>query len=394
MLDEQQFQRIYREPKFGYRQRSAANLLRMGHCAPTVMQSLVDISAPDKQWLVRFSAGMPGGIANTGFECGGLTSSLVLLGVRHGLQDVDQGLPVIFDKGHALCRHFRECHKTMFCKEIRGNDRFPSHCIRTILLSPELFPQAEAGDCRDTIPDDVRGSYRRMYAHMAGHDFHCARAVLGQLNCAGPERQELMDAASAFVGGTLFMGLTCGAFIAGVIALGLIDGEIETSRLKVLRMLAIYTAGGNWADDDLNNFNRSMNRGNRLSEWFVKEFGSTQCRAITGCDFASPSGVSKYVDGACVARCRTIADRVAEKVQEMLASLELARPARDRGHGAVAAGERYSPRTLCGSSGKTALAGRAVVLLAANRSARPPGAVRLLCEVVEEGKECGRLPSE
>src|SRR5512135_1303292 len=108
MFDEAQFQRIYREPKLGYRQKSAANLLKMGHCAPTVMQSLVDISAPDKQWLVRASAGMPGGIGNTGFECGGFTSSLALLGVRRGLREVDRGLPIIFDKGHALCRRFRQ----------------------------------------------------------------------------------------------------------------------------------------------------------------------------------------------------------------------------------------------------------------------------------------------
>jgi hypothetical protein len=318
MFSEEQFQRINQEPKLGYRQKSLANLLRMGHCAPTVMQSLVDVSAPDKQWLVRCSAGMPGGIGNTGFECGGFTPSLTLLGVRHGLREVDRGLPVIFDKGHALCRRFREGHKTMFCNQIRGNERFPSHCIKTILLSPELFPEAEAANSRDAIPDDIRGCYRTMYSHMAEHDFHCARAVFGQLKCAGPERQELMDAASAFIGGTLFMGLTCSAFTAGVMALGLINGEIENSRLRVIRMLMIYTAGGNWSDDSLNEFNKSMNRGYRLSEWFVKEFGSTQCQAITQCDFSSQSGASLYMDSNRVAMCRTIADRVAEKVQEML----------------------------------------------------------------------------
>lgn len=316
MSDEAQFQRIYREPKLGYRRKSFANLLRMGHCAPTVMQTLVDISAPDKQWLVRCSAGMPGGIGNTGCECGGFTSSLALLGVQHGLREVDQGLPVLFDKGHALCRRFRECNKTVLCKEIRGNERFPSHCIRTIVLAPELFPEAEANSSRDAIPEGVRGCYRRLYSHMADRDFHCARAVLGQLKCTGPD-QEVMDAASAFIGGTLFMGLTCSALVAGVMALGLMGGELENSRLRVLRMLMICTAGGNWADDRLNKFNRTMNRGYWLSEWFVKEFGSTQCRAITQCDFSSRSGVCKYVDSDCVARCRRIADRVAEKVQEL-----------------------------------------------------------------------------
>ena len=322
--DEEQFQRVYREPKLGYRQKSFANLLKMGHCAPTVMQSLVDISAPDKQWLVRFSAGMPGGIGNTGCECGAFTSSLALLGVRHGLAEVDEGLPAIFDKGHALCRHFRECNKTIFCREIRGNDHFPSHCIRTMVLSPELFPEAEADRSRDAIPEGARGCYRRMYSHMAGHDFHCARAVFGQLKCAGPEHQELMDAASAFIGGTLFMGLTCSAFAAGVMALGLIGGEIETSPLRVMRMLALYTAGGNWSDDSLNKFNISMNQGHRLSEWFVKEFGSTQCGAITQCDFATPEGVQRYIDGDGTARCSAIAQSVALRVLDMIRPVDTA----------------------------------------------------------------------
>jgi uncharacterized protein (DUF58 family) len=37
-------------------------------------------------------AGMPGGIGNTGFECGGITSPLVLLGLRNGLLFVCAGL--------------------------------------------------------------------------------------------------------------------------------------------------------------------------------------------------------------------------------------------------------------------------------------------------------------
>src|SRR4030065_1307491 len=64
-----------------------ANLIRMGHCAPTVMQSILDISSTEKEWLVRLSAGMPGGIGNTGFECGGITSPLVMLGTRFGVHN-------------------------------------------------------------------------------------------------------------------------------------------------------------------------------------------------------------------------------------------------------------------------------------------------------------------
>ena len=121
------------------------------------------------------------------------------------------------------------------------------------------------------------------------------------------------------MGGTLFMGRTCSAFTAGVMAIGLRAGEIEDSRLRVIRLLAIMTVGGDAFDDRLNKFNPSMNRGYRLSKWFASEFGSTQCRKITGCDFSDPKGVSDYVEGDRITKCRAIGCRVAEQVQLMLA---------------------------------------------------------------------------
>jgi hypothetical protein len=48
------------------RRRSMSNLLRMGHCAPTVMQTLLDASDSEAEWLVKLTAGLPGGIGNTG----------------------------------------------------------------------------------------------------------------------------------------------------------------------------------------------------------------------------------------------------------------------------------------------------------------------------------------
>lgn len=318
MDKQEQLPRTYPAFVGGYRQRSFVNLLRMGHCAPTVMQTLIDISGQDSEWLVRFSAGMPGGIGNTGYECGAVTSSLARLGLRYGLRESDQGLPVIFDKGYALCRRFIECHKTMLCAEIRGQDRFPRHCIRPILLSPELFQETNANHSEHAIPAGTRQGYCRLYSHLVEKDFHCAQAVFSQLQSTGAERRQLFDAASAFMGGTLFMGLTCSAFTAGVMAIGLRYGEIENSPLRVFRMLMIMTMGGNAFDEGLNKFNKSMNTGYRLSKWFRKEFGSTQCRAITGCDFSCPLGISQYIGGDCATKCRKITERVAEKVQQMV----------------------------------------------------------------------------
>jgi hypothetical protein len=282
------------------------------------MQTILDVSATEKEWLVRLSAGMPGGIGNTGFECGSVTSPLVLLGIHCGLRELDRGLPVIFDKGHALCNRFVRCHNTLQCRGIRGKDRFPRHCIGPVLRSPELFLDALDGDWRNAIPAVGRASYASLYSHMLESDPHCAQAVFLRLGYDPTEHREVFDATSAFTGGTLFMGRTCSALAAGVMAIGLKDGEIEDSRLRVIQLLAIMTAGGDAFDERINKFNRSMNRGYRLSKWFVKEFGSTQCQAITQCDLSDSTGVSRYIEGDCAATCRVIAAKVSERIQRML----------------------------------------------------------------------------
>jgi len=211
----------HRRGKWALRRRAVVNLLRMGHCAPTVMQTLLDVSNAREEWLVRLSAGMPGGIGNTGFECGAMTSPLVLLGLHHGLRDMDRGLPVLVDQGHAHCQQFLACHRTLLCRRIRQKDRFPRHCIRPVCMSPELLEETLTHHHAAAIPAEARASYCRLYSHMTQRHFHCAQAVLERLPFAVPDRQRLLDATSAFMGGTLFMGLTCSAFTAGVMAAGL-----------------------------------------------------------------------------------------------------------------------------------------------------------------------------
>ncbi len=306
-------------PNWPYRGQAFANVMRMGHCAPTVMQTILDVSSEKKEWLVRLSAGMPGGIGDTGFECGGVTSPLVLLGNRYGLRQVNCGLPVIFDKGHAFCQHFLACHQTLKCREIRRNDHFPLHCISPVLRAPELFLDAVDSDHSEAIPADRRAGYSRLYSYLCENNFHCAQAVFTHLGYTSNEYQELFDAVSAFMGGTLFMGNTCSAFTAGVMAMGLRAGEIEDSYLRVIRLYAIMTAGGDAFEEGINNFNTTIQRGDQLAKWFVKEYGSTQCRAITQCDFSNPEGVRKYMEDDHITRCKGMAEKVAEKVKQILA---------------------------------------------------------------------------
>ena len=297
-----------------YRARSLDNLLRMGHCAPAVMQTVLEITHNEQEWLVRLMAGMPGGIGNTGFECGGITSPLVLLGLRNGLREMQAGLPVIFDQGHAYWQHFCNENAASFCKVIQ-NPRFPVRCIHAVRHSPELLAETLENDNCPAIPAEQREAYSCLYGHMKQCNFHCAYAVFQQLGDTIPVNQELLDATSAFIGGTLFKGLTCSAFTAGVMAIGLRIGEIEDSYLRVARMLAIMVSGGFAFGDELNKFNRALNTGHRLSKWFRAEFGSTQCQAITQCDFSCKEGVGKYIASDGITRCCRIAKMVAEQVQ-------------------------------------------------------------------------------
>jgi len=308
--------------KLLYWKQSAANLLRMGHCAPTVMQTLLDVSGAQKEWLVKLTAGMPGGIGNTGVECGAVTSPLVLMGLRYGLREENGGLPAIFDHGHGLCQRFISSHKTIHCKQIRGKDRFPKHCIRPVCLSPQIFMASLSNDGQTTIPPEKRETYHRIHSHWVKENFHCARAVFDHLQYTAEEHPELFDAVSAFVGGTMFMGMTCSAFTAGVMVVGLRIGEIENSPLKVIRLLGRMTFGGNAFDEKINKFNRSMNIGYRMAKWFRTEFGSTQCQAITKCDFSTAAGASKYIENDCIARCEEIVAKVAEMVRKILIDLE------------------------------------------------------------------------
>lgn len=303
--------------KPAYRARGLDNLLRMGHCAPAVMQTVLDINHTQREDLVRLMAGMPGGIGNTGFECGGITSPLVILGLRYGLREMHSGLPRIFDLGHEYYQRFSDENAASFCKAIQ-NPRLPVRCIHAVRHSPELLAETLESDHRSTIPAEQREAYSCLYGHMAQNQFHCAHTVFQNLDNAIPVNQELLDAASAFLGGTLFKGLTCSAYTAGVMAIGSKIGEIENNYLRVTRMLALMVSGGNAFTDEVNKFNRAINAAHRLSKWFRKEFGSTQCQAITQCEFSCKTGVRKYIANDGVTKCRRIAKMVAEQVQNIL----------------------------------------------------------------------------
>ena len=180
--------------------------------------------------------------------------------------------------------------------------------------------QTLSSDCAHVIPVASRDAYCRLHAHFVEKDFHCAHAVLQQVRHTSPASQDVLDATSPFIGGTVLTGMTCSALTAGVMALGLVLGEVERSRLRVLRMIGTMAAGGDAFADDVNKFNRTMYLGHELANWFIGAFGSTQCRSITGCDFSTTEGVNQYIDTDGMARCQVLAHQVAAEVERMIDS--------------------------------------------------------------------------
>jgi len=306
------------------RNRGLANMLRMGHCAPSIMQAMLDVSETDAQWLVKLTAGLPGGIGNTGGECGGVTAPLVLLGLRYGQEPTVQGLPVVVYKGHDVLRRFTGCQGTTACREIHGEARVPVRCIGVVRQAPVLCAESIGADCTAAISAAQQEAFGRLYAHWLEKKFHCAHAVFHHLEDTIPVSEELLNGGSGFMGGTVFTGMTCSALTAGVMVLGLRLGEIENSHLRVLRMIGTMAIRGDAFADDLNAFNKIMNLGNRLSKRFTVEFGSTQCGAITQCDFSTTEGVQRYIDGGGTARCSAIAQSVAHRVLSTIQSVSTA----------------------------------------------------------------------
>jgi hypothetical protein len=307
-----------RRTKWAYRRRGLVNLLKMGHCAPAVMQSLLAPGAGQEEWLVRMTAGLPGGIGSTGFECGGITSPLIRFGLEHGLRPGRDGLPLVIHAGHDYDRRFRQRHGSLLCRDILGKRRVPLPCIKVVCLAPELYRQTDCKDSGEAISGEIRDAFLLLYSHLRANGFHCAHAVLRQLADTIPSSRELLDGTSGFIGGTAFNGLTCSAFSAGLMAVGLKLGEIEGSYLRVMRMLAIMIAGGNALADRLNKFNRLVNIGNGMAQWFKGEFGSTLCREAIQCDFSSLADVQKYIARDSVTTCGTIAEKVARQAERII----------------------------------------------------------------------------
>ena len=63
--------------------KSLTDVLTKGHCAPSIMGTLLDYLNNKDDYIVKLTSGFPGGIG-LGLECGGIISPIMILGLKYG----------------------------------------------------------------------------------------------------------------------------------------------------------------------------------------------------------------------------------------------------------------------------------------------------------------------
>jgi hypothetical protein len=149
--------------------------------------------------------------------------------------------------------------------------------------------------------------------------FHCAQNVLRNLEGSIIITKELLDSSWVFIGGIALLNRTCGALAAGVMAISSATAKVENSYSRVARMNRLLRHESNEAmDEEINNFNRSINYGEELGRWFRNEFGSTKCYDIWRLNFSDKKDVNSFISGKCTLQCTYIAKKVTQKVKLMI----------------------------------------------------------------------------
>jgi hypothetical protein len=295
----------------GKKLRTLNNYLRMGHCAPTVMKTLLDINGVQNTSLVTYSGGLAGGIAGPGMECGVLTAPLMYMGFRNGnLSRLPEQLKII-SIAQSYINEFNRLNGSSVCINIRNGGM--ESCRKAVCGFYKPFIEANLNQIPLAL--EKRDSYSMLFKAFDERKFHCSHNVFYNLSGNYLDSKELFDSSWPFIGGMAMLNRTCGALTAGVIAISSATSVIENSYSRVARMNRLFREENNEAmNNEINNFNKAINYSRELGLWFRNEFGSTTCYDICGLNFSRIKDAQQYISGNCIGRCERIAEKVAEKV--------------------------------------------------------------------------------
>ncbi len=291
------------------------NVLRMGHCAPSIMQTLLDIHNIPNRNMVLYSGAMAGGIAGANTECGALTAPLMFHGFHNNDNVVTADKLNNLSQAQSYINAFNAYNGSTVCSRIRNKSLH--ECRKAMYNFYELYARAISHPVH--LSDEAIRSYSLLLDSFNANKFHCTHNVLNSINVKIPVTKEMLDSSWLFIGGMAMLNRTCGALTAGVIALSSVLAKIEDDYSRVAKMNRLLRQKDNIAmNDEINNFNRAINYSDELGEWFRNEFGSKSCYDIWGCDFSKINGAEKYIKGQCHLQCSYIAEKVGQKVISMI----------------------------------------------------------------------------
>lgn len=285
----------------------------MGHCAPTVMQTLLGINGIQNSDMVKYTAGLAGGIAGSDMECGVLTAPIMFTGYSNSnLTGIKEKLNVI-RHAQSYVKEFNEFNGTTICNNIQQSES----CRHVIVNFYKPYSKAIKNPV--ILSDEAKEAYILLLETFDEKKFHCAHNVLENLDSNFNVTKELYDSSWPFIGGIALMNRTCGALAAGAMALSSVTAGIENSYSRVARLHRLLRNNDNTAmDEEMNNFNRSINMNDELGSWFRNKFGSTTCYGLCRLNFSDINDVKSYLSGPCLEYCRGMAKEVAEKINSMI----------------------------------------------------------------------------
>ena len=117
--------------------------------------------------------------------------------------------------------------------------------------------------------------------------FHCASAVLSRIEShLNLNLGSVSKITQGFSGGIAFQGDICGAFMGGVLALGIVYGtelqSTQPTRLLRAGLVAMKEGSRVFQDEDLHPSFKTSLRVGRLYRKFVSRFGSADCAGVLG----------------------------------------------------------------------------------------------------------------
>lgn len=290
-------------------------MLQMGHCAPSIMQTLLEINCIYNTELVIYAGALAGGIAGPDMECGGITAPLMFMSYKnHGLILLEDKLNLIA-KAQKYTEEFKHNNGSCNCSEISNKGMLA--CMKVICNVHK--PLSKALSAPTELDKEAKSSYSLLLKAFDDSNFHCSQSVLRYLKNDIKITNELFDSAWVFIGGTGFLNQTCGALTAGVMAISAARAKVENSYSKVAKMIWLLMHDDKRAmNNDINDFNQSIRMSDELGCWFRDEFGSTSCYDICGFNFSKVSDSNSYLSNNSIEYCKLISKKVAQKVIIMI----------------------------------------------------------------------------